>query len=279
VKTWKFKVRSSGPPDYAPAPTNKPRVAIRLDSKYNITLAYCRDNLKQAEDYIRGDRTELPDPSKIARARFSPTTIGKGRYTGKDRLERGTPFIAAKIHDDSRPLEEGSERYFDPWYFVAMLLLELPAGRFHYDRSKVDRQRGKAYWYLAYIGPFTKEGNHYLRRIIAETSASADTREKKRAKDSHYDYRRATLSPVAKSRVRAMGQETRSLSRTRDDAIKFSIQLFDRQIGKGGKLPRLEIDRSQYEVLLRKAFSLADRITEKLNNASPNANMLMPKKF
>src|SRR5262249_4251614 len=154
----------------------------------------------------------------------------------------------AVIEDREGPKKERTERYFDPWYFVIMLLLELPGGRLRYDISK------KKYHYLAYAGPVGKEGNHYLRRIIANTSSRADTREK--GEGVHYDYRRATLTKTAKKSIRQAGQETRPTSRVREDAIQFAIELFRRQLkGRDSKAPLvLNLNAKTYEKLLRSAF-------------------------
>jgi hypothetical protein len=142
----------------------------------------------------------------------------------------------------------------DPWYFLVMLLLELPGGRFRFDISK------KIYHYLAYAGS-GREGNYYLRRLICNTSSKADTREQG-GEDGHYDYRRIALKPTAKEAIRAAGQETLVYARTREDAIKFALDLFERQLNGRDKLPVLGLSRDEYEQLLRKAFDVADRMHE-----------------
>jgi hypothetical protein len=122
-----------------------------------------------------------------------------------------------------------------------------------------------SYYYLAYAGPVGKEGNHYLRRIIADTSSEEDTRDE--GQGGHYDYRRATLKKTSKKAIQKAGQETRSISRAREDAIQFAIELFKRQhqAKPKGSPVVLRLSPMSYEDLLRKAFNIADRIHERLS--------------
>jgi hypothetical protein len=205
---------------------------LKYDEEAVAALTACREYLEEAKEFLESRREELPDPSDIAEARFPGSAIVKARHQGDDKFNRERPFIAAVIKDRDAQAEQRSERYFDPWYFVTMVLMELPGGRFHFDRSKHGR-----YFYLAYVGPEAKEGRYSLLRIIANASSSADTRQGRR-KDAHYDYRRATLKQTAKKSIRQSGQKTRSSSRGREEAIQFAIELFKRQLkGRGKKTP------------------------------------------
>jgi hypothetical protein len=232
---------------------------LAYDKKSAAALNACREFLKQAEEFLDGSRPDLPDASPIADARFPRSSILWARCAGVDRFKRDTPFVAARLEDRDRTGEQRSERYFDPWYFVVMLLLELPGGRFRFDGSKND-----TYFYLAYAGPVGSEGNYYLRRIVADTSTEEDTRDE--GGDSHYDYRRATLKKMAKKVIRQAGQETRSASRDREDAIQFASELFNRQhkAKEEGRPPVLNLNPEKYEALLRQAFKIADRMHEKI---------------
>src|SRR5262249_47339869 len=101
--------------------------------------------------------------------------------------------------------------------------------------------------------------------IIANTPSSADTRHSG-GKDSYYDYRRATLKQITKRSIQQSGQQTRSTSQGREDAIQFAIELFKRQL-KGRKKttpPVLELNPTRYEELLRDAFDIADRMHVRL---------------
>jgi hypothetical protein len=228
--------------------------AIAYDATAVAALKACRAYLRDAEEFLEGRCEELPDPSGIAATRFPQSSIVTARHTGEDAFGRGLPFIAAVIEDREHADKERSERYFDPWYFAIMLLLELPGGRFRFDISK------RKYHYLAFAGT-GRSGNFYLRRLICDTSSKADTREKG-GEGAHYDYRRITLKPTAKETIRAAGQETLILSRTREDAIQFALELFERQLNGKSKLPVLDLGRDEYAMLLRSAFDIADRMHE-----------------
>jgi hypothetical protein len=232
------------------------------DHRYDAAAALkvCREYLKEAQEFAAGHRTQPPDVSKLVSARFPQSSIRAARYGVDSR----SPYIAAVIEDRDAPEEERSERFFDPWYFVPMLLMELPGGRFRFDRSK-----GAKYFYLAYAGPDGNEGNHYLRRIIVNTSRLADTRQKARSKEAHYDYRRAALKEVDKRVIEAMGQETLSPSRTREDAIKFAIGIFKRQLNSRQRLLAVDMSPREYESLLRTAFNVADAIHDKYSASQP----------
>jgi hypothetical protein len=230
--------------------TSKTRVPeIAYDAKSRAALTACREYLRQADVFLKADG-EMPDPSGLAEARFPLSTIHKARH-GKDKF---WPFIAAVLHDVDAPEEERNERKFDPWYFAAMRLMELPGGRFVFDRSQ-----GRKFYYLAYVAPQTKEGRHYLRRIIANPSPRGDVRQDKSIKSTHHDYRRITLKATSKDEVwDQLGQETRGSSKTRQDAIRFAVDLFDQQLNGTDNL--LDLSREEYEQLLLKAFAVADRM-------------------
>jgi hypothetical protein len=245
-----------------PLPAAKRKVVhLKYDDKSAAMLGRCRWYLKEAKKFLDGSRTDLPDPSGIVDARFPQTSILMARHTGEDKFGRGTPFIAAFVQDTEQPEKRWPEIYFDPWYFVIVLLLELAGGRFRFDLSK-----GK-YRYLAYAGPESTEGNHYLRRIIANTPSGADTRQRG-VDGSRADYRRVTLKKARKASIRQRGQETRKTSRVREDAIKFAVDVFKRQLKGRGKTtpPVLHLNPDKYEQLLREAFDIADRMHEKLSS-------------
>ncbi|MFK4643924.1 hypothetical protein ABIF96_002498 [Bradyrhizobium ottawaense] len=236
---------------------------IEYDESARETLAACLAYLKEEVAYVQGKRKKPPDASRIVRARFPASSILEAEFVPE---ARGLPLpaIAAVIEDPSAEAGKSrSKRYFDPWYFVVMLLLEIAGGRFRFDWSK------QKYLYVAYAGPGGRQGNFYLRRIVANTPALADTREQKDG--GHYDYRRATLRWVYKDVVRAMGQNTRRTARVRESAILFAVTLFKRQLVAHGKratraskMPGLDITLGAYEELLRYALDLADAVHERV---------------
>jgi hypothetical protein len=224
--------------------------------------------LKEAAAYVQGKRETLPDASRIVSARFPQTSILDANLVEEARGLRW-PTIEAVIEDRSASTGEvRSKRYFDPWYFVAMLLMEIPGGRFRFDRSNK-----QAYFYVAYAGPNGREGNFYLRRIVANTPPWADTREGGDKGGAHYDYRRPTLKWVLKDVVKAMGQDTRRVSRVRDGVVRFAAQLFHRQMAahsgkrvtRASKMPGLNLSLAAYEELLGYALYVADAVHEKFS--------------
>jgi hypothetical protein len=143
--------------------------------------------------------------------------------------------------------------------FRGHALLEVPGGRFIFGRSNRSKSLGYRF-YLAYVGPRTKEGLHYLTRIILNPSSQSDVRQM----GDHHDYRRVTLQAIPKKEVwDELGQETRGRSRLREDAIRFAIKLFERQLNSREKVPALDLGRDEYAQLLRRAFNVADRMHEK----------------
>lgn len=241
---------------------------IEYDRPAREAYAACLKYLKQAAAYVQGKRETLPDASPIVSARFPQSSILSASLVEEARGLRW-PTIEAVIHDQSAPPGEvRSKRYFDPWYFVAMLLMEIAGGRFRFDRSN-----RRQFFYVAYAGPVGREGNFYLRRIIANTPPWADTRDSKGKDDAHYDYRRPTLSWVLKDVVKAMGQDTRRQSRVRDEAVRFAVRLFERQIAaqsgkrvtRASKMPGLNISPAAYQELLGYALYVADAMHEKFS--------------
>ena len=231
------------------------RVApIEYDARAKETLDACIAYLQEAEGFVQGDRKSLPDPMPLLTSRFPTSTILEATYEEGAKDFRW-PTISAKIED--RKAE--TPRHFDPWYFVVMLLLELPGGRFIYDRSKKSQ-----YFYAAYAGP-SKRDNFYLRRIVVDTPIWADTKEGKHRAGAHYDYRRATLRWVCKDVVRTYGQKTRLTSSNREEAVRFAVTLFKKQLSahRARTLPGLKLTAAKYDQLLRIALHIADATQEK----------------
>ncbi|MCK1508399.1 hypothetical protein [Bradyrhizobium sp. 18] len=224
-------------------------------------LAACIAYLQEAEDYIDGKRASLPNAEPLLEARFPTSTILSA--SAIDRAKGVSwPTISAKISDSVAT----KHRYFDPWYFAVMLLLELPGGRFILAKSK-----HQEYAYAAYAGQ-TVQPNFYLRRIVVNTPSWADTKEGKHSDGAHYDYRRTTLHWISKNAVRTLGKPTRRKSSNRETAVKFAVELFEKQLiahhsrnesGRTDKLPGLNLAALDYEKLLWVALYIADGMHEK----------------
>ncbi|WP_340672095.1 hypothetical protein [Bradyrhizobium ottawaense] len=230
---------------------------IEYGQTANDALAACKNYLQEAEQYIQGDRKSLPDPTPLLTARFPSSSLLEAKAKdGVDGL--AWPTIAAKIVDRMAK----SDRFFDPWYFAVLLLLELPGGRIVLNRSNHQQ-----YFYAAYAGSNAKE-NFYLRRIVVNTPIWADTQEGRHRDGAHYDYRRATLHWVCKDVVRTLGKKTRTVSSNREGAIRFAVKLFKQQLAAHGlsprsRLPGLELTAQDYERLLSIALYIADAMHEK----------------
>lgn len=235
---------------------------IDYDLRYQAVLVEARRCLQQSKSYLATRDVDLLDAAAPSNSRCPHSSIIASRSGGKDRFKLGMPFVAAQIEDQRASGEERNERYFDPYYFMVMSIMELAGGTFYFGRSKYGK-----YWFLVYNGPDGKTGEHSLRRLIANTPPLSDTRKALVLEDDHYDYRRATLAWTAKRAVRKLGQKTRSHARGREEAIAFAIELFKQQLAyyRGSRLPGLELSLEEYELLLREALSVADAIHEALN--------------
>ncbi|WP_157644530.1 hypothetical protein [Bradyrhizobium sp. WSM2793] len=240
---------------------SRPVTTIVYDQSAIDALAACKTYLEQAEDYIHDKRNLLPDPTPLLEARFPTSSILPGHAIERTK-GLSWPTISAKIVDAVAK----KPRFFDPWYFVVMLLLELPGGRVILAKSK-----NQEYAYAAYAGR-TVVPNFYLRRIVVNTPIWADTKEGKHVDGAHYDYRRVTLHWISKDAVRKLGRLTRRKSSNREAAVKFAVELFKEQLaahhggpglGHPDKLPGLDLTALDYEELLWVALFIADAMHEK----------------
>lgn len=233
---------------------------IEYDQSAVEALAACVTYLQQAEDYLHDERDLLPDLTPLLEARFPTTGILAAHAVDKTK-GIAWPTVSAKIRDAvaTRP------RFFDPWYFVVMLLLELPGGRFILAKVKYQQ-----YAYAALAGRAISP-SFFLRRIVVNTPIWADTKEGQH-REAHYDYRRVTLHWTSKNAVRTLGKPTRGKSRNRESAVKFAIDLFEEQLtahhgppraGRPDKLPGLDLSVLDYEKLLWVALYIADAMHEK----------------
>jgi hypothetical protein len=205
--------------------------------------------MERASAFLAG-LGEFPSPIHISGSQF-PSSSFERVHSAKDEIGS---YIAAMIHDRPSTGEGSNERFFDPWYFTPMLLLELPGAHFKLSWSK------REYLYITYVARKRSQRPHFLRRIIANPSAYQDVRNIEGVGAGHYDYRRLTLKIVSKGQIQRQGQETRAPSQTREHAIQFALELFDERKNDSDSLAVLELDRTEYEQLLRGAFDVADKI-------------------
>ncbi|MFK4652615.1 hypothetical protein ABIF97_002549 [Bradyrhizobium japonicum] len=246
--------------------TNLRVAPIDYDERSAEALNVCLTYLEQAEAYVQGDRDTPPDPTPLLSARFPSSKLLAAT------LERAVdgikwPTISVLIEDS----EAKNPRHFDPWYFVTMLLLELPGGRIVLDRSKMGE-----YFYAAYAGS-NKRQNINLHRMIANTPIWGDT---KHSDDAHHDCRRIRLFWVCKNLIRKRGQKTRAVSKGREDVIRFALGIFERELARqhgtqlddASTLPSTDLTLVDYEMLLRVSLHLADSVHEKYLLQSRNAS-------
>jgi hypothetical protein len=109
------------------------------------------------------------------------------------------------------------------------------------------------------VGEKASQGQHSLRRIIANPSPYQDVRDIKGCGAGHYDQRRLTLRLTSKGKIQKEGQQTRTPSQTRDDAIRFFVSLFDCRLSDSN-LGILGLGCADYESLLRKGLDNADKM-------------------
>lgn len=215
----------------------------------------CREYVKQAESFLAGSRNALPDFRPVCEMPLPNSTLCNPHLNDQERLGKPFPNVAFRVPD----LVAANERFGDPWYFIAMRLLELSSGRFLLKRSKRNEK-----FYLVFAGPVLMNPAHSLLRFIAKPSPYQDVRQGL----DHHDYRRVTLRLIGKDMVRETGQKARRASFVREDAIKFAVGLF-REHGPQGT----DLNADEYERLLRAVLAVADRIHECLWSPS-KANAL-----
>lgn len=225
----------------------------RIVEALHVCLAY----LDQEEAFVQGARETLPDVAPLLTARFPSSKLLSAEYAQSvDGIE--WPTVSVLIEDSKAE----NPRHFDPWYFVVVLLLELPGGRIVLDRSN-----NGDWFYAAYAGS-NKRQNINLHRMIANTPIWGDT---KHFDNAHHDCRRIRLYWLCKNLIRKRGQKTRDVSKGREDIIQFALGNFRRELERqyGSQLQddsvllSTDLTLVDYEMLLRVALHLADSVHEK----------------
>lgn len=222
----------------------------------------CGEYIRRAKEALSAASFEPPAPADDALIMLPHSGIKNIRTDGQDRFNLGWPFVAVEI-DDPGHSGERKERYFDPWYFAAMQLFALSGCTLGlFDSKKIPGEPPR--WYAEY------QGRHPLRRIIANTPPGHDTRQRHptaklnggRRSDAHYDYRKITFAPVAKTAVRALGQLTRAKSRRREDTILFAMDLLRVQHEHHSRAgcPPPPFSAADFEKRLREALAAADNL-------------------
>ncbi|MET4219414.1 hypothetical protein ABIB00_004635 [Bradyrhizobium sp. LB14.3] len=222
---------------------------LRYDQNVRDALEACMKYLQESAEYVEGARKELPDPVTLLSARFPSSLILPANSIDKAK-DRVWPTISAKLVDKTVK----NFRYFDPWYFNVMLLLELSGGRFVYDKSNLGQ-----YVYVAFAGSNSRK-NFSLRRIVANTPAWAVT-EEGAGKAAHYDYRRVTLHWLCKNLLRLSGKKTKQISSDRGTVVRFAVDLFQKATRQG--VHPSGLTAAVYEELLWTALYIADAVHEK----------------
>jgi len=226
----------------------------------------CGEFIRRANDAVFGASFEPPALPDDALIMLPHSGIKNIRTGGQDRFNLGWPFVAVEIDDPGHPGER-KERYFDPWYFVAMQLFALCGCKLALLDSK--KVRGvPPRWYAEY------QGRHQLRRIIADTPEGRDTRQRhpnaKRdsngRSDAHYDYRKITFATLPKAAVRALDQLTRAKSRRREDAILSAVGMQQEQHEHHSRVGSAapQFSTADFEERLREALAIADELHERL---------------
>ncbi|QND73998.1 hypothetical protein [Tardiphaga robiniae] len=240
---------------------------ISYENESQSVLDACIGYLDGIAKYLSDPQTGLPDPAPLLDARFPTSKIASPAAFSDNELGLDWPTIAATIEDSSTE----NARLFDPWYFVVLLLLELPGGRIIVHTSNHSK-----YAYLGYAGS-NKSDHITVRRIVANTPRWADTIEMR----THHDLRRPSLRFVSKDVRTILGFKTRGLSRGRLDAVARALQLFREQLKLHGKvssrsfLPGIELapnkgmTAANYASLLDAAFHLADAMHEQYSLSRP----------
>jgi len=231
-----------------------------------------RELLKRINRYLAEVRIELnqgrplrlPDIGPVIDSVLPPWSgITRARSTGADRFKLGWDFVAATFAQ--RPnAKEGSERYFDPLYFVVLLLMTLAGGAFRHKRTK-DIPGEPERWLLEYGGVGPIGTPHQVLRTINNPRPGREVRQNAHPtapkSESHYDLRRLTLYALSKPVIRKAGQLTRTKGlRTQDDAITRATGLFQEQLDLNGTNMLLDMDAQAYERLLRDALGIADNV-------------------
>jgi hypothetical protein len=229
-------------------------------------LTLVGNTLSRPRHFLAGARESLPDPDLLLTVRFPWTSFGRVR-SGRDELG---PYIAAVLRDRPASGEGSNERFFDPWYFTAMCLMELPGGHFKLSWSKVK------YLYVNYVGQKVSQGEHSLRRIIANPSPYEDVRDIKGLGAGHYDQRRVTLRLISKGKIRKEGQQTHAPSLTRDDAINVAVNSFEDRLSHSN-IAILGLSCADYESSLRNTLDVADKMhAERLKHPVPSSKLAAP---
>lgn len=228
-------------------------VAKVTDEEATAALKECFDYLQSALKFLN-EKAALPDPSGILKARFHVGSLQANPSNSSDGPQGPVVVLMADPKDPSTT----HERLFDPWYFAAMRLFELPGGRFLLRPSKIK------YYHIRYAGPTNVSVGYQLSRVIARTPFWADTGHGGPLGKTYRDYRRTSLHFQSKLDIRKLGLKTRSLASERIDAIRFATQLLERKPEGQSLQDRMSISSATYQKLLGASLEIADEVHEKL---------------
>jgi hypothetical protein len=234
--------------------TNRKFPILEYGKDGAAALEACRDYLSNGLSFLN-DKADLPDTAAISQTRFHGQALRPHLLTEMGDVQ-GRAIVVPMM--DPKDRASTHDRHFDPWYFAAMRLFELPGGGFLLRPSKL------TYYHVRYASPTNVGSGHQLSRIVANTPFWADTTHGGPLEKPYRDYRRASLQWSSKSDIKQLGLETRSISSERLDAIRFAAGLFKQQLE--GREPKdcLGLRPSSYQRLLAASLHIADAVNEKL---------------
>jgi len=195
-----------------------------------------RNFIAQSEDYLSNSSTRPADSTFLLEC-IPTKSISRMSY-GTDL---DGPYVAATINHKS----PRTPRLFDPGYMAVLLTLELSGGRirFHSNRNECDPSK---HYYVVFSAPRKERGLVRVLRVIADTNADVRTGQLPR---EHREYRRAALEKLDWDRHGSRP------TKGREDAIQLALALFTQS--------ERPISPAEYEMLLRSALSVADRLHAK----------------
>jgi hypothetical protein len=219
----------------------------------------------------------LPDLAAILNARVIGSLIGRARCTGNNHADRG-PFITASF-DDPAGLDEKREKYFDPWWFPALLLMEVSGAYLVLHRSK-DEKRARpessappfGYYYL--MVRWRGDQGVMLNRIITNVPSrrSAVWKDRWLLKHHYRDYRSEVFTRPTRSEEQGKGLKVHSAATPyggRKKLLDHLPVLFDARVkaSEGSTAAIGDMTTQGYMELVHRALKVADRIDAKLRLA------------
>lgn len=217
-----------------------------------------RQYFADAEQFIRGERAELPDPGPII-ASDHPKTSLIGPNPGNDATG---PYIATYIAFTERPGKPAPKDpyLFDPWWFAIMRWLELSGRGF---RINVVSPKGSAHPF--YFVNFTVR-EFGVRRFIMDTPPGHATPDK----GNYHDYRRIALRTERETVLVAETEyDMNAPFRGRDELLTLLAADFRKRLPRKKQLADVNITRVDFLNQLSHWFGLADQLFARHYGGAP----------